>query len=163
MRADDTKIWRNIRSWNDHNILQKDISALYDWSVKNKMKFHTDKCKVLAIAPTGKGIDNYLDQIFPFNIFYYHMNDVDLQFVQSEKDLGIVVTSNLSWVDQLNSLYSKTSCRLGLLKRTLHFIKCPKQKRNFYLAIVRSQFEHCVQIWRPNNDTYIAKLERIQR
>ena len=63
----------------------------------------------------------------------------------------------------MNSLYSKTSCRLGLLKRTLYFIKCPKQKRNFYQAIVRSQFEHCIQIWRPNNDTYIAKLERIQR
>ena len=161
--ADDSKIWRNIHSWNDHDILQKDISALYEWSVKNKMKFHTDKCKALPIAPTGKGLDNYFDQIFPFNIFHYHMNGVDLQFVQSEKDLGIIVTSNLSWVDQLNSLYLKASSRLGLLKRTVYFIKCPKQKRNFYLAIVRSQFEHCIQIWRPNNDTYIAKLERVQR
>ena len=31
--ADDAKIWRNICYWNDHEILQKDISALCDWSV----------------------------------------------------------------------------------------------------------------------------------
>ena len=55
------------------------------------------------------------------------------------------------------------SSRLGLLKRTLHFVKCQKQKRAFYLAIVRSQFEHCVQVWRPTSDTLIEKLERIQR
>ena len=49
------------------------------------------------------------------------------------------------------------------VKRTLYFVKCPKQKRAFYLSIVRSQFEHCVQIWRPTTSTYIDKLERIQR
>ena len=161
--ADDSKIWRNIHCWNDHEILQNDISALYKWSVRNKMKFHAKKCKVLPIAPTGKGLDNYWDLIFPFNIFYYNLNGVQLQFVESEKDLGIMVTKNLSWVEQLNALYSKASSRLGLLKRTLYFVKCPKQKRNFYLAIVRSQFEHCVQVWRPCSETNIAKLERIQR
>ena len=152
--ADDAKIWRNICHWDDHEIIQNDISALYDWSVRNKMKFHTHKCKVLPIAPAGKGLDNYWDQIFPFNIFYYHLNGNELQFVESEKDLGIMVTSNLSWVDQLMAIYLKASSRLGLLKRALYFVKCPKQKRNFYLAIVRSQFEHCIQIWRPCNDTY---------
>ena len=60
-------------------------------------------------------------------------------------------------------MYSKASSRLGLLKRTLHFVKCQKQKRAFYLAIVRSQFEHCVQVWRPTSDALINKLEKIQK
>ena len=33
--ADDTKIWRYIQSLIDHQILQNDIDALYDWSIKN--------------------------------------------------------------------------------------------------------------------------------
>ena len=161
--ADDTKIWRRICSWEDHIILQKDILALYEWSVKNKMRFHPQKCKVLPIAPRGKGLDNPWYNIFPFNIFFYDLNGVQLQFCESEKDLGVLVTINLSWNDQVLALYSKASSRLGLLKRTLHFTKCPEQKRAFYLAIVRSQFEHCVQIWRPNSNTLIEKLEKIQR
>lgn len=162
--ADDTKIWRRISCWKDHEILQNDINTLHAWSVENKMNFHPQKCKVLPISPSGEGPSTWFDDLtIPFNIFYYNLNGNDLDFVEHEKDLGVLVTCNFSWVDQAMALYSKASSRLGLLKRTIHFVKCPKQKRAFYLAIVRSQFEHCVQIWRPTTCTYIDKLERIQK
>jgi ribonuclease P/MRP protein subunit RPP40 len=48
--ADDTKIWRKITGWRDHEILQADIDALHCWAVRNKMKFHPNKCKVLSIS-----------------------------------------------------------------------------------------------------------------
>ena len=48
--ADDTKIWRKIQKWGDHDILQQDINKLYEWSVNNKMKFHPQKCKVLIVT-----------------------------------------------------------------------------------------------------------------
>ena len=38
--ADDTKIWRDIKSEADCEILQKDINTLTTWSRKNKMSFH---------------------------------------------------------------------------------------------------------------------------
>ena len=47
--ADDTKIWREIKSESDCDFLQKDIDALYAWPRKNKMSFHPDKCKVVSI------------------------------------------------------------------------------------------------------------------
>ena len=77
--------------------------------------------------------------------------------------MGVHVTSNLSWGDQIDYIYSKASSRLGLLKRALQFVKCPKQKRVFYLAVLCSLFEHCVQIWRPTSDSGILRLERIQK
>ena len=130
------------------------------------MNFHVDKCKVLPIFPPGKGfhLRDLFNKIYPLNnIFYYSLDGNELKYVESEKDLGVHVTSNLSWGDQIDYIYSKASSRLGLLKRALHFVKCPKQKRVFYLAIVRSLFEHCVQIWRPTSDSGILKLERIQK
>ena len=44
-----------------------------------------------------------------------------------------------------------------------HFVNCQKQKRILYLALVRSQFEHCGIIWRPCTQDLIQKLENIQR
>ena len=163
--ADDTKIWRQITSLlNDQHKLQHDIDALVQWSIENQMNFHPDKCKVVPIAPPRKGLQNYFNKIFPMKYtYFYHLGDTDLEFVESEKDLGVLVTSTLSWDAQVEYLYSKASSRLGLLKRALHFVKCPKQKRVFYLAVARSLFEHCVQVWRPTSDTGISKLERIQK
>ena len=162
--ADDTKIWRQITSLNDQHILQNDINSLVQWSKENKMNFHTDKCKVIPIAPPGKGLHDYFNKNFPIKYtFFYHLNGKELDFVESEKDLGVLVTSNFSWNDQLDYLYSKASSRLGLLKRVLHFVKCPQQKRVFYIAVTRSIFEHCVQVWRPTSDSGILKLEKIQK
>ena len=63
----------------------------------------------------------------------------------------------------MTPVYSKASSRLGLLRRALHFVSDQKQKRAFYLAIVRSLFEHCSVVWRPTAETTINKLENIQR
>ena len=162
--ADDTKIWRQIRTWEDHIALQLDIDALNTWSVINKMKFHPQKCKVVPVAPPGKGLKDLFNKIFPLRkMFFYKLGDTELEYVQEEKDLGVIVSSNFMWDRQVDALLSKASSRLGLLKRTIHFIRCQKQRRAFYLAIVRSQFEHCAQVWRPSSETQINKLERIQR
>ena len=48
--ADDTKIWRNMNSYQDCIILQNDINSLNEWCILNKMNFHPDKCKVLSIS-----------------------------------------------------------------------------------------------------------------
>ena len=41
--ADDTKIWRQMNSYNDSIILQNGISSLNRWCITNKMRFHPDK------------------------------------------------------------------------------------------------------------------------
>ena len=45
--ADNTKIWHKIVNWSDHEILQHDINALFEWSITKKMKFHPQKYKAL--------------------------------------------------------------------------------------------------------------------
>lgn len=159
--ADDTKIWRRIDSWNDHVILQNNIDALHNWSILNKMKFHPLKCKVLRV--TLNQIETYQTIPLPFCIFNYSLNGVGLDYVDAEKDLGIMVTSKLSWNDHCMTMYSKASSRLGLVKRTCHFVTCQRQKRALYLSLVRSLFEHACVVWRPCSDSLLTKLEKIQR
>ena len=64
--ADDTKIWREINCWNDHQILQNDINSLHSWAAINKMKFHPHKCKVLRVYKN----ECQLESILPFLIFF---------------------------------------------------------------------------------------------
>ena len=53
--------------------------------------------------------------------------------------------------------------KLGLLMRVCYFTKNIQQKRALYLAIVRSQLNHCCVVWRPTSEPKINKLESVQR
>ena len=159
--ADDTKIWRRIVHWSDHEVLQNDINSLLNWAHINKMNFHPDKCKVLSISNNSTEKSDW--NMFPFQEFIYKLGDYDLDFCTQEKDLGTIVKNDLTWEANTNALCSKASSRLGLLKRTLYFIKDNKQKRVFYFALVRSLFEHNSIVCRPTAAQLINKIERIQQ
>ena len=156
--ADDTKLWREIKTFSDHIELQNDINSLLNWSNLNKMTFHPDKCKVLAVS-------NQRDrEIFPFyDNFQYCLGNTCLNYVQSEKDLGVYISTNLTWTEQCTELISKGNSMLGLIKRTCNFTIDPKQRRALYLSLVRSKFEHCSVIWKPHNTTLENKLEAMQK
>ena len=117
---------------------------MFEWSIKNIMKFHPSKCKVLSVTMNK----NILD-LLPFNIFWYNLNNDDIDYVPSHKDLGVMLTSKLLWAEHCNQLVSNANSKLGLLMRTCHFATNKQQKRVFYLTIVRSIFEHGSIIWSP--------------
>ena len=158
--ADDKKIWRSISTENDHICLQKDIDYLHDWSLRNKMKFHPNKCKVLAV--TGRMPVSLLSEL-PFYDFFYNLGGVSLDYVDAEKDLGVVVTASFDWAEQCQKVYSKANQKLGLLRRSCHFVIDENRKRVLYLTLVRSQFEHCSIIWRPVTQTLTKRLEDLQK
>ena len=156
--ADDTKIWRSIEQYDDHFVLQNDIDRLFAWSIENKMTFHPSKCKVLSVTMQRNILDN-----LPFNIYWYNLNNVMIDYVPSHKDLGLIVTNKLLWGAHCDKLVTSASSKLGLLMRTCHFTINKRQKRAFYLSIVRSIFEHCSVIWCPQTATHLSKFAAIQK
>ena len=78
-------------------------------------------------------------------------------------DLGVTVNNKLLWKEQCDKLVCKGNSQLGMLMRTCHFTMNKKQKRTFYLTIVRSIFEHCSIIWRPQSTNQIASFDAIQK
>jgi hypothetical protein len=155
--ADDTKIWREILGWDDHLALQNDIDHLLEWARLNKMTFHPDKCKVLSVAK------NRYEPVLPFQVFIYNLGGTLLDYTSSEKDLGVIVNATLTTDDQCAKIYSTMNQKLGMLKRVCYFTKNPNQKRSLYLAIVRSQLNHCCVVWRPTSESKIDRLESIQK
>ena len=136
-------------SWKDLEILQNDVDSLFAWAKRKKMRFHPKKCK--AVTVTSRAIESCVWNVFPFQSFYYALNGIELDVEESEKDLGVLVTSKIDWEENVLALCTKASSRLGVMKRTLHFVRDRKQKRAFYLSLVRSLFEHCSVAWRESN------------
>ena len=152
--ADDTKIWRQIESYSDHLILQNDINALLEWSNFNKMRFHPDKCMVVKVTLQK---EKFMDK------FPYQLGTKTLEYVAVEKDLGVRITPRLSWNEQCDALIRSASSRLGLTKRTCHFVKNRRQRLTFYKTMVRSMFQHCSEVWRPSTKVALSKFEALQK
>ena len=155
--ADDTKIWRTIKTDDDTAKLQLDIDYLDRWAKANKMSFNLDKCKVLSIKPRASPF-----AMLPFSIHRYHMAENLLAYADSERDLGVNVNSNFDFNDHCEIILTKANQKYGMLKRNFHFVQDMKRRRVLYLSLVRSQFEHCSQVWRPNCKTMFEKFEKFQ-
>ena len=63
LSADDTFIYRVIKSKEDTIPLQSDLDALVKWEQTWSMKFHPDKCKVLTITKKEK-VDQILRSFY---------------------------------------------------------------------------------------------------
>ena len=157
--ADDIKIWRHIDSPNDHCILQNDINELYQWSVKNKMRFHTKKCKVLSINHFNKNLFSEL----PFYLYPYHINDILLDYCDEEMNLRIVMTKRFNFNNHRSEILSKAVTKFNLHRRTCHFLRNPQKRRTLYLTLIRSLFEHGSQVWSPVNTSTIISFENFQK
>ena len=157
--ADDTKVWREIHSEQDHVILQQDIDYLNNWSLSNKMKFHPGKCKVLSVNSS----DSTLIDVLPFIQFMYELGGSVLDYTSCEKDLGVDMTPNLNFSSQCDRLYSKANQKLGMIRRNCHFVNDNRRRRVLYITLVRSLFESCSIIWRPLTQILLDKLESIQK
>ena len=80
--------------------------------------------------------------------------------VQSQKDLGIMMTSDARFKEHIYSQLSKANKMLGVIRSTLknssdEFIPT---FRSLYLAFVRSQLEYASEMWSPKSVTLIKLL-----
>ena len=91
------------------------------------------------------------------------MNGIDLELSDSEKDLGILVNSKLSFRAHRNLILARASHKLGLVKRNCSLTGCPLRRKVLYLTLVRSLFEHCSNVWGPTNEAQLTGFVKIQK
>ena len=102
--ADDTKCLKIISDPADSIKLQDDIASLNHWSVKWSLLFNHTKVVQISFRsqlPTS-----------------YTIGTSSITNVESHKDLGITLQSNLSWDAHYDHIIAKAYSILGLLRRT---------------------------------------------
>ena len=93
----------------------------------------------------------------------YSINGSPITCTTEHKDVGIMITSNLSFDFHNNYILSKACKVLGMVRRAFLSSSKVTLKRSLYLTLIRSQFIYCCQIWRPCLICESRVIERLQR
>ena len=153
--ADDTKLLKEIQSEEDIHILQNDINRIVDWTRTWLMKLNESKCKVMHIGRTN---EKHLYSIESFDGQTKSM----LTETTLERDLGIMISSDLKWNHHVKHCANKANKILGMLTRTFEY-RDLKLFKSLYTTFVRPHLEFAVAVWSPYLKVDISILEKVQR
>ena len=102
--ADDLKIWREVKSDVDQEQLQNCLDSIAEWAANWQMDISVEKSFVMQIGSFSSK-------------FNYKINGTTLSYVNSIKDLGIIVDTNLSYSAHCCAISKKASQRANMILR----------------------------------------------
>ena len=91
--ADDLLLYKPVESNADYNRMQEDVTTIDHWMSHNFLTLNATKCKHMVIT---RSRTHQCPQLF--------LAGQPLDCVQSYKYLGVIITSNLSWSEHIQSI-----------------------------------------------------------
>ena len=151
MFADDTKIFSRIQSHDDAYKLQDNLRKLEQWSHDWLLVFHPDKCKILTVG-------RHEDIVYAHN---YTLFGQLLEHIDEEKDLGVIIDSELTFESHITAKVKKGNQMMGLIRRVFSFLGKEMFLR-LYTSFVRSHLEFSQVVWAPWKIKLIRLIESVQ-
>ena len=152
MFADDTKCYRPISCPNDSLLLQRDLDSISEWCAAWNLSFNSTKCAALHFSCSPSSSSST-----------YYLNGDSISDMVCHRDLGVIMSRDLSWSNHYDYISAKAYKTLGLIRRSFHHISSISTKRTLYISLIRPQILYGSQIWRPHLIKDIIKIENIQR
>ena len=147
--ADDAKLFRAIENIDDYTSLQDDIDRLHKWSIDWQLPFNVSKCKIMHM---GKKNPEHT----------YTMNDIELETVKLENDLGVTFDIDMKFQQHINKMVAKANSRVGIVRRCFSRLDVDSIK-TLYKSFVRPILEYCMTVWNPLYQYQVNEIEKIQR
>ena len=159
--ADDTRILRHIFNMVDTEILQQDLDSVVKWAKCNNMALHEDKFELLVHKHSSQ---NALDHL-PFAILgqTYQVSDGNLLYpTNTVKDLGVIVSTDLSWSPHVNTIAERAR-KVAAWVLSAFKTRDKQTMMTLYKSLVRSHLEYCCPLWNSSTLADIQQLEGVQR
>ena len=159
--ADDTRISKQIGSLNCKAQLERDLGNVLDWSKANNMSLNEEKFELMSYHLKC----NQIVQDMPYSPEMYNYSvskNVILEPTLLVKDLGVVVSADLSWSFHIATIVARSR---GVAAWVLSVFKSrePEVMITLYKSLVRSHLEYCCPLWHPSKVADIELLEGVQR
>lgn len=150
--ADDMKVMKQVSTSEDALLLQEDLNNFQNYCLINKLDLNVSKCYVCTFTRKSN----------PINFDYKFLN-TQITRVNSIRDLGVTFDSKLIFDTHIDNIVKKASKALGFILRISSEFRRVKTIKILYCSFVRSLLEYASQVWNPNYNIYIDRLEGIQR
>ena len=105
MFADDTKIFSSTKSQDDVIALHTDLGNLEHWSTVSGLSFNQSKCKRQMLTRKKVPVASS-----------YKLDDSIVSSTDSERDLGVWASADLTWKRQVNEQAAKANKILGYVR-----------------------------------------------
>ena len=159
--ADDTRVSKLIGCTEDCLSLQTDLDNILEWSRHNNMKLHEQKFELLNHLHNKRCHSE--DLPFFMETLIYKVSSEDILYpVDSVRDLGVMVSSDLSWRGHLSNMVTRARSTLSWVFSVFK-TREKTVMTTLYKSLVRSLLEYCCPLWDPVKVTEIQLLEGVQR
>lgn len=147
---DDAKLYRKVSTYEDIESLQTDLLTLHSWSIKNNCRFNKDKFLVIRGGPNDKLKDDTL--------YFSGDHDSIIDRVSSCRDLGVTMSEDLSFKEQVKKVKNKASKKANWILRSFKS-RNGDVTRQLWRSLVEPHLDYCSQLWSPSKSTLIQDLE----
>ena len=101
--------------------------------------------------------------MFHPSIKTYYIKDCLVAIKENYKDLGIIISNDLSWGEHHDYVLAKAYKVIGLLRRTLAKTMSIHTKKVLYISLIKSTLTYRSPIWHPQYLKDIQTIENVQR
>ena len=92
------------------------------------------------------------------------LNGDNLEIVDRAKLLGVIITDDLKWEANTESIVKRANMRMELLRKVASFGTNVDEKRNIYILFIRSVLEQSCVVWQSSlTKENEEDLERVQK
>ena len=159
--ADDSKLWKAIRSLNDRNDLQLSLDEFGRWASDNNMSLHQDKFEVMNYTL----LSTQLLRELPFSTDNYLYSGPGGEIISPSftvRDLGVLVSADCTWSKHIGSITAKAR-RMSGWALSVFRDRSDDTMLTLLKSIIRPQVEYCCPLWSPVEKSDIALVEETQR
>ena len=142
--ADDTRLLRGIVSEEDCVALQQDLDHVYSWAEEIGMVFNAGKFELLRF---------WLDRDTAPDILYMAPDGGPIEEKDCLRDLGVRVSTDLTFSTQIDMVVESGSCMAGWALRTF--------RRSG--SLIQPRLDYFSQLWSPRDQSSINRQESVQR
>ena len=151
--ADDTRVMRGIKSLTDCNILQDDLHKVYNWATQVNMHFNADKFECLRFCANQGDVPDYQ---------YMAPNNIPIEIKPHLRDLGVEISSDLSFKVHISKMVTAASRIAGWALRTFRR-RGVGVMLTLWKCIIQPRLDYCSQLWTPDDQESIHSIECVQQ
>ena len=151
--ADDTKIWRGVKTPDDCAQLQEDLQSVYGWAENINMMFNSDKFEWIRYSLTPESAPKFQ---------YLSPDSSIIEQKDNLRDLGVRLSSDLSFNLHIEKAVTTASQMVGWAMRSFrtrgsHILLTTLK------SLVQPHLDYCCQLWCPSTQYEINRIEKVQR